>query len=541
TDSYRFGEYSLPKLHQPVREKTSNDTVRDERTAFPSPRVTLPHFPLPLTSSSRAPAPFSRALTWRRHRRHFLLGRSRRSAASEERNKKGVGAVAFVLSQKQSLKLENVLRMGQWRRGIKKRIDYLNTKIYKDDTTCTKMIRLKREPFFRLCQVLRERSLLRDTIHVCVEEQVAMFLNTVGHNLRNRLVGTNFSRSGETVSCYFGLVLHAIGELRNELIRPPSLETPSKIAGNPRWDSYFKYCIGAIDGTHIRASVSQSMEAAFRGRKSFPTQNVMAAEGTAHDAVVLADALERENGMDLEQQGDNLAGHAGGVQWPSAMSSFMLKYLAQLVANGTKTSTGFKQVHYNGCARALKESLNFHVTGIQVANHIRKWKKVYKQIQGLKNISRALWDEDTCTIRLEQQHYLSYVQDHREDAKYVNTPLENYHEMATIFGNSLATDAYAKGSNEPLATEVTETENIIHDLEDGTTTNEKVGAETGGGDDVAMSGNNNGAQSSGTKPPPAKKPKVVPVEDPNLALVTMMSENLGNLATAVVKLVEFYT
>jgi hypothetical protein len=122
----------------------------------------------------------------------------------------------------------------------KTRIDYLNSKIYKDDITCTKMLRLKRVPFFRLCQVLPERSLFRDTLHVCVEEQVAMFLNTVGHNLKNRLVGTNFTRSGETVSRYFGLVLHAIGQLSNELIRPPSLETPSKIVGNPRWDPYFK-------------------------------------------------------------------------------------------------------------------------------------------------------------------------------------------------------------------------------------------------------------------------------------------------------------
>jgi hypothetical protein len=122
----------------------------------------------------------------------------------------------------------------------KTRIDYLNSKIYKDDITCTKMLRLKRVPFFRLCQVLPERSLFRDTLHVCVEEQVAVFLNTVGHNLKNRLVGTNFTRSGETVSRYFGLVLHAIGQLSNELIRPPSLETPSKIVGNPRWDPYFK-------------------------------------------------------------------------------------------------------------------------------------------------------------------------------------------------------------------------------------------------------------------------------------------------------------
>lgn len=57
------------------------------------------------------------------------------------------------------------------------------------------------------------------------------------------------------------------------------------------------------------------MEHAFRGRKSYPTQNVMAAvdfdlrftyvlagwEGTAHDALVLRDALERENGLRVPQ------------------------------------------------------------------------------------------------------------------------------------------------------------------------------------------------------------------------------------------------
>jgi hypothetical protein len=75
---------------------------------------------------------------------------------------------------------------------------------------------------------------------MCVEQQVTMFLNTVGHNLRNRVVGTNFGRSGETISRYFNKVLHVIGELRNDFIKPPSSPTPSKIAGNPRWDPYFK-------------------------------------------------------------------------------------------------------------------------------------------------------------------------------------------------------------------------------------------------------------------------------------------------------------
>lgn len=82
--------------------------------------------------------------------------------------------------------------------------------------------------------------MLQDTVHMCIEQQVAMFLNTVGHNLRNRLVGTNFDRSRGTVGRYFNKVLHAIGELRGELIRPPSMDIPSKIAGSSSWDPYFK-------------------------------------------------------------------------------------------------------------------------------------------------------------------------------------------------------------------------------------------------------------------------------------------------------------
>jgi hypothetical protein len=93
------------------------------------------------------------------------------------------------------------------------RFEYLNTRIWKNDTTCINMLRLNRDRFFHFCMVFRDGGLLQDTIHMCVEQQVAMFLNTMGHNLRNRFVGTNYDRSRETVSRYFNKVLHAIGEL----------------------------------------------------------------------------------------------------------------------------------------------------------------------------------------------------------------------------------------------------------------------------------------------------------------------------------------
>lgn len=160
------------------------------------------------------------------------------------------GASAHMLLSMMAMVIESRKRKRDSRRvGItygpmeerdRMRLDYLNTKIWMSDTTCVNMLRLSRSSFFRFCKGFRDRGLLEDTIHMCVEEQVAMFLNTVGHNLRNRLVGTNYGRSGETVSRYFNKVLRAIGELRAELIRQPSLDTPSKIVGNPIWDPYFK-------------------------------------------------------------------------------------------------------------------------------------------------------------------------------------------------------------------------------------------------------------------------------------------------------------
>ena len=58
-------------------------------------------------------------------------------------------------------------------------------------------------------------------------------------------------------------------------------------------------CIGAIDGTHVRACVSQENQIPFIGRKGILTQNIMAAcsfdmqftfvwagwEGSAHDKI----------------------------------------------------------------------------------------------------------------------------------------------------------------------------------------------------------------------------------------------------------------
>jgi hypothetical protein len=59
--------------------------------------------------------------------------------------------------------------------------------------------------------MFRDRGLLQDTINMCAEQQVSMFLNIAGDNLRNRLIATNYNRLGETINHYFNKVFRAIG------------------------------------------------------------------------------------------------------------------------------------------------------------------------------------------------------------------------------------------------------------------------------------------------------------------------------------------
>ena len=108
------------------------------------------------------------------------------------------------------------------------------------DRNCLNQLRMKRAPFFRLCTLFRERELFKDSIHTSIEEQVAIFLLVVGHNTRFRALQPIFRRSIEVISRYFKAVLYAVGELRAEMIRPPSTHIHPKIQENNRFDPYFK-------------------------------------------------------------------------------------------------------------------------------------------------------------------------------------------------------------------------------------------------------------------------------------------------------------
>lgn len=81
-------------------------------------------------------------------------------------------------------------------------------------------------------------------------------------------------------------------------------DTPPEIRASSKLYPFFKNCLGALDGTHIYASIPPVDRARYRNRKGTVSQNVLAAvsfdmrfvyvlsgwEGSASDSRILEDA-----------------------------------------------------------------------------------------------------------------------------------------------------------------------------------------------------------------------------------------------------------
>ncbi|KAL5697334.1 hypothetical protein ACHQM5_030820 [Ranunculus cassubicifolius] len=176
------------------------------------------------------------------------------------------------------------------------------------DTYCRAQLRMGIPTFNRLCCRLKQLGLKKNR-SVTVKEQVAMFLHTVGHDLRNRINVLEFFRSGETVSRYFHIVLNVVLKMHNDVVGPATIHnSPEDCSKHRPWHHFFKDAVGAIDGTHFETCVPLEDQARYRDRNNEISQNVLVActhdmkftyvlagwEGSAHDGRLLRCAVNRE-------------------------------------------------------------------------------------------------------------------------------------------------------------------------------------------------------------------------------------------------------
>lgn len=177
---------------------------------------------------------------------------------------------------------------------------------------CLENFRMDKPVFYKLCDILQTRGLLRHTNRIKIEEQLAIFLFIIGHNLRTRAVQELFRYSGETISRHFNNVLNAVMAISTDFFQSNPNVT---LEDDPRFYPHFKDCVGVVDCRHIPVMVGVDEQGPFRNKNGLLTQNVLVAssfdlrfhyvlagwEGSASDQQVLNAALTRRSKLQVPQ------------------------------------------------------------------------------------------------------------------------------------------------------------------------------------------------------------------------------------------------
>ncbi|XP_059429163.1 uncharacterized protein LOC132162972 [Corylus avellana] len=174
-------------------------------------------------------------------------------------------------------------------------------------TTCYEQFRMLPKTFLKLCNTLKHNGFLQSSRYVKITEQVAAFCLVMAQCHTQRTVADRLQRSLHTVSVYVNRTAKALCRLGKNIIRPAAMELPHPyVARNGRYYPWFAKCIGAIDGTHVKACVQGENIVPYRSRKSTITQNVMCVvdfdlcftyvyagwEGNTHDSRIFQECIE---------------------------------------------------------------------------------------------------------------------------------------------------------------------------------------------------------------------------------------------------------
>lgn len=104
---------------------------------------------------------------------------------------------------------------------------YMNKILERDPQIFRQLYRMYPDVFRKLCSIIKEKTPLRDTRHICVEEMLATFLLVVGQNNRYSEPRMIFERSHFTVSRNFNKVLQALNTIAPEFMAKPESVPPN--------------------------------------------------------------------------------------------------------------------------------------------------------------------------------------------------------------------------------------------------------------------------------------------------------------------------
>ncbi|KAF6158663.1 hypothetical protein GIB67_040177 [Kingdonia uniflora] len=98
---------------------------------------------------------------------------------------------------------------------------YVHELIQSPATNMYNMMRIDPDSFRSLVAHFRDTGLLKDSMHIDVEEKLAIFMHIIAHKMPNRAANSRFQHSAATTSKIFHEVLDAMMIFQKDMINMP--------------------------------------------------------------------------------------------------------------------------------------------------------------------------------------------------------------------------------------------------------------------------------------------------------------------------------
>jgi hypothetical protein len=142
------------------------------------------------------------------------------------------------------------------------------------------LFRMSKATFEALLRWLRINEGLRGTRYQTAEQKLMVVLYILGRGRDQRAAAHKFGITQSSISRTMTTVLPMLVSLHRAFVRLPEDDwLDPAVELNPK-TSAFNGCIGAIDGTHIRAHIKASEQPRWFNRKGVISQNVFTASWT---------------------------------------------------------------------------------------------------------------------------------------------------------------------------------------------------------------------------------------------------------------------
>ncbi|PPD98689.1 hypothetical protein GOBAR_DD04273 [Gossypium barbadense] len=328
--------------------------------------------------------------------------------------------------------------------------DYVKRLVYASDETCIEQVRMNRTTFSKLCEMLKSLGGLKSSRNMLVDE--------------------------ETVSRSFHSVLNAVIRLQDVLFKKPEPITAN--SSDTMW-KWFKNCLGALDGIHIKIKVPTVDKPRYRTQKGDIATNMLGVctpdmqfvyvlpgwEDSVADGRVLRDAISRRHGLKVPH--DNYvrcasfkcsqASRGTKRKWVPEEDAALVSCMVDLHNVGTfNADTGFKAGYLNELEKMLEEALPNEMLKARpnIESRIRllkrEWSIVYDMLNGQNN-SGFGWDEHRQLVLAEDAVWDSYLKSHKEAAQFRHRSFPYYDHLTAIYAIDRAT-----GKDAQIAADVLE-------------------------------------------------------------------------------------